>query len=83
MYGKNVIFHIEFKIKTLKTTKEENLELMEAQKNRLNQLNKLYEKCTTGVHHTTLIQQQRSKLHNRFIKKKVFCEGDWALVYDS
>ena len=30
-----------------------------------------------------LIQQQRSSWHDRFIKKKVFYEGDWALLYDS
>ena len=30
-----------------------------------------------------LLQQQRSNWHDRFIKKKIFCEGDWALLYDS
>ena len=30
-----------------------------------------------------LIQQQKSNWHDRFIKKKVFYEGDWALLYDS
>ena len=30
-----------------------------------------------------LIRQQHSKWHARFIKKKVFCEEYWALLYDS
>ena len=62
---------------------EENLDLTEAQRNRLNQLNELDEKCRVTVHQTKLIQQQRSRWHDRLIKKKVFCERDWALLYDS
>ena len=62
---------------------EENLDLTEAQKKRLNQLNELDEKCTAAVQHTTLIQQEQSKWCDRFIKKKMFCEGDWDLLYDS
>ena len=33
--------------------------------------------------HTVLIRQQKSNWHDRFIKKKVFYEGDWELLYDS
>ena len=62
---------------------EANLDLTEAQRNKLNKLNELDEKRTTAVHQTTLIQQHRSKWHDRFIKKKVFYEGYWALLYDS
>ena len=83
VYGKNVVFPIGFEIKTLKTAMEENLDLTEAQRNRLNQLNELDEKRTIVVHHTPLIEQQRSKWHDRFIKKKVLCEGDLVLLYDS
>ena len=36
VYGKNVVFPIEFKIKTLRTAMEENLDLIEAHRNRLN-----------------------------------------------
>ena len=50
VYGKNVIFPIEYEIRTLKIAKEENLYLTEAQRNRLNQLNELDEKCTAAVH---------------------------------
>ena len=49
----------------------------------MNQLNELDEKCTALVHQTELIQQQRTKWHDWFIKKKVLCEGNWALLYDS
>ena len=52
---------------------EANLDLTEAQRNKLNQLNELNEKHTVVVHQTKLIQQQRSRWHDRFIKKKVFC----------
>ena len=83
MYGKSGFFPIEFEINTLRTTTEENLDLMEAYKNHLNQLNELDEKRTNVVHHTSLIQQQCSKWHDRFIKKKIFCEGDLDLLYDS
>ena len=49
----------------------------------MNQLNELDENRLAAVDQTMLIQQQRSNWHDRFIKKKVFCEGDWALLYDS
>ena len=62
---------------------EANLDLIEVKRNILNQLNELDEKCTIVVHQTALIQQQRFEWHDQFIKKKVLCEGDWALLYDS
>ena len=83
VYGKSVVFSIEFEIKTLKTATEVNLDVTEAQKRRLNQLNELDENRLAAVDQTVLIQQQRSNWHDRFIKKKVFCEGDWALLHDS
>ena len=36
-----------------------------------------------AIHQTTVIQQQRTKWHDRVIKKKLFQKGDWALLYDS
>jgi hypothetical protein len=83
VYGKNVVFLVEFEIETLKTNLSVNLDLTEAQKKRLEQLNELDEKCSTTLHQTFVIQQQRSKWHDRFIKKKIFQNGDWALLYDS
>ena len=32
---------------------------------------------------TTLIQEQRTKWHDKYIKKKSFQSSDWALLYDS
>ena len=43
VYGKSVVFSIEFEIKTLKTTMKVNLDVTEAQKRRLNELNELDE----------------------------------------
>ena len=76
VYGKNTVFPIEFGIKTSKTTMEENLDLTEDQRKILNQLNELDEKRTIVVHQIELIQQQQSRWHDRFIKNKLFCEGD-------
>lgn len=35
------------------------------------------------VQHNILVQQQRKKWHDKFIKKKQFQTGDWVLLYDS
>ena len=60
VYGKSVVFPIEFEIKTLKTDTKVNLDVTEAQKSILNKLNELDEKCLAVVDQTVLIQQQRS-----------------------
>lgn len=83
VYGKYPLFPIEFKIKTLRTTLQVNLDLDTTQKQRLNQLNELEEKRLDVIHQTNIIQQQSAKWHERFIKKKKFQKGDWALLYDS
>jgi transposase InsO family protein len=83
VYGKSPVFPIEFEIKTLRTASPVNLDLTMAQKARLQQLNELDEKCLDAIHQTTVIQQQRTKWHDRIIKKKLFQKGDWALLYDS
>jgi hypothetical protein len=41
------------------------------------------EKRLDAIHQTTVIQQQRTKWHDRVIKNKLFKKGDWALLYDS
>ena len=82
VYGKSVVFSIEFEIKTLKTAMEVNLDVTAAQKSKFNQLNELDEKRLAAMDQTVLIQQQRSNWHDRFIKKKVFYEGHWELLYD-
>lgn len=83
VFGKEPIFPIEFEIQTLRTAQEVGLDLNEAQINRLQQINELNEIRLSALQHTALIQQQRAKWHDALIKKKVFHEGDWALLYDS
>ena len=51
------------------------LNLDEAQKQRVMQLNVLGE--------IILVQNQRSKWHDKYIKKKHFQPGDWALLFNS
>ena len=83
VYGKNPLFPIEFEIKTLRTTLQVNLDLATTQKQRLNQLNELEEKWLAVIQQIDIIQQQRAKWHDKFIKKKQFQKGYWALLYDS
>jgi len=59
------------------------LNLDEAQKQRLMQLNELDEVHQDAFQHTILVQNLRSKWHDKFIKKKSFQPGDWALLFDS
>jgi hypothetical protein len=74
---------VEFEISTLRTALEVGLDPSEAQKHRLEQLNELDEIRLVAVQKTTVVQQQRMKWHDKFIKSKVFHVGDWALLYDS
>ena len=83
VYGKSVVFPVEFEIKTLRTALAVNLDLTDAQTARLQQLNELDEKRLDAIHQTTMIQQQRSKWHDKTIKNKQFQKGNWALLYDS
>ena len=36
-----------------------------------------------AIHQTTMIQQQRTRWHDKTIKHKQFQKGNWALLYDS
>eukprot|EP00253_Pinus_taeda_P036271 PITA_36271 len=83
VFGKEPIFPIEFEIQTLRTTQEVGLDLNEAKINRLQQINMLNEIRLSAFQRTALIQQQRAKWHDALIKKEVFHEGYWALLYDS
>jgi hypothetical protein len=74
---------VEFEIKTLRTALAINLDLTDAQTTRLQQLNELDEKILDAIHQTTMIQQQRSKWHDKTIKHNQFQKGNWALLYDS
>jgi hypothetical protein len=74
---------VEFEIKTLRTALAVNLDLTDAQTTRLQQLNELDEKRLDAIHQTTMIQQQRTKWHDKIIKHKQLQKGNWALLYDS
>ena len=59
------------------------MDLFEAQQERILQLNQLDEMRQVSIEHNILIQQQRAQWHDKFIKKKLFHIGDWALLFDS
>jgi hypothetical protein len=70
-------------VKTFRTAMQLGMDLDEAKKQRLLQLNELDEIRQDALQRTTLIQEQRTKWHDKYIKKKSFQSGDWALLYDS
>jgi hypothetical protein len=47
------------------------------------QLNELDEIKKEALQRTTLIQEKRTKWHDKYLKKKKFQQGDSALLYDS
>jgi hypothetical protein len=47
------------------------------------QLNELGEIRQVALQRTILVQNQRRKWHDKYIKKKNFQRGDWALLFDS
>jgi hypothetical protein len=55
VYGKSVVFPVEFEIKILMTALAVNLDLTDAQIARLQQLNELDEKRLDAIHQTTII----------------------------
>ena len=83
VYGKEALLPIEFQIQTYRLAAELGLDLTEAQQQRIMELNQLDEHRQQAIEHTTLVQQQRMKWHDRYIKKKTFHKGDWALLFDS
>ena len=83
VYGNSFVFPIEFEIKTLRTALAVNLDLTDAQTAKLQHLNELDEKRLDVIHQKTMIQQQRSKWHDKTFKHKQFQKGNWALLYDS
>eukprot|EP00253_Pinus_taeda_P032423 PITA_32423 len=83
VYGKEVLLPIEFQVKTFKMAVQLGMDLSEAQKHRLEQLNELDEIRQEAIQRTDLVQHQRAKWHDKYIKDKKFEEGDWALLFDS
>ncbi len=59
------------------------LDLSEKHKHRLEQFNELDEIRQDAVQRTSIVQQQRAKWHDKYIKEKKYQEGDWALLFDS
>ena len=58
------------------------MNMNKSQEQILMQWNELDEMRQDVDHRTSLVQDQRARWH-KFIKKKVFRRGDWALLYDS
>jgi hypothetical protein len=80
---KKVLLPIEFQIKTFRTTTQLGMNLSDAQQQRILQLNELDE-IRQDVHSTKpFVQQQRKRWHDKFIRKKQFKLGDWALLFYS
>ena len=67
VYGKQVLLPIEFQIHMFKLASDLGIDLSEAQ----------------IVVEKTILVQQRAQWHDKFIKKKQFKVGDWALLFDS
>eukprot|EP00253_Pinus_taeda_P029098 PITA_29098 len=76
VYGKEALLPIEFQIQTYRLAAELGLDLSEAQQQRIMELNQLDEHRQQAIEHTTLVQQQRMKWHDRYIKTKTFHKGD-------
>eukprot|EP00253_Pinus_taeda_P015897 PITA_15897 len=83
VYGKEALLPIEFQIQTYRLAVKLGLDLTEAQQQRIMELNQLDEHHQQAIEHTTSVQQQRMKWHDRYIKTKTFHKGDWALLFDS
>jgi len=76
VHGKQVLLPIEFQIKTFRIGFKLRMDLSEDQQQRITQLNELENIRQDAIHHTTIIQKQRMKLHEKFIRKKKFKPGD-------
>jgi hypothetical protein len=83
VFGKQILLPIKFQIHTFRLAAELGLKLDEARKQRVMQLNELEEIRQDALQRTILVQNQRRKWHDKYIKKKHFQSGDWALLFDS
>ena len=70
VYGKQVLLPIEFELKTFRMATQLGLDLSKAQQLRILQLNELDETRENALQHTILVQEQRTKWHDKFIRKK-------------
>lgn len=76
VYGKEVLLSIEFQVRTFKTAVQLGMDLSEAEKHRMEQLNELDDIRQEAILRTDLVQYQRAKWHEKYIKDKKFQEGD-------
>ena len=83
VYGKQVLLPIEFQVKNFHMDVQLGMDLEEAQKHRILQINELDEIRQDALQRTMLIQNQRNKWHDKFIKKKKFNTRDWELLFNS
>jgi hypothetical protein len=83
VYVRQLLLPIEFQVRTFCIAAELGLNLDEAQKQQSLQLNELDEIRQDAIQQMILVQNQRSKWHDKFIKKKHFQPSDWALLFDS
>jgi hypothetical protein len=60
------------------------LDISEAQKNRIEQINELGNICQVAIHQISLVQQQRDKWHDEFIKERSLKKdiGPFCLIRD-
>jgi hypothetical protein len=65
VYGNQVLLPIEFEVKTFRTTMQLGMDLDEAKKQRILELNEIDEIRQGYPHRTTLIQEQRTKWHDK------------------
>ena len=72
VYGKKILLPIEFQVETFRMVAQLGMDLLEAQNQRLLQLNELDEIRQDVIQHTILVQEQRARWHDKFIKKKKF-----------
>ena len=72
VYGKQVVLPIEFHLKTFRMAAQLGLNLSKAHKQRVLQLNELDEIRENSLQNTILVQEQRTKWHDKFIRKKQF-----------
>ena len=68
VYRKQALLPIEFQVKTFRMTTQLGMDLDEAQKKRILQINELDEIRQDVLQRTMLIQNQRKKWHDNFIK---------------
>eukprot|EP00253_Pinus_taeda_P026592 PITA_26592 len=76
VYGKKVVFSIEFEYNTLRMAAQIDLDLSHAQKEKLLHLNGLDEFRMQALLHIEIVHLQRKIWHDKHIKEKQFQEGD-------